>query len=65
MSTFQNSSNNGNFITWLGIQITNFKKWLGTTLATSLGHLDQEHNNLQSTKKDDNNEDVIPIQIPN
>ena len=65
ISTFQNSINKGNFITWPGIQSVNFKKALSTTLATSLGHLDQERSNLQSTKKEDTSEDTIPVQILN
>ena len=34
-------------------------------MATSLGHLDQKRSNLQSTKKDNNIEDTILVQIPN
>ena len=42
---------NGNFITWLGIDKINFNSLLKTTLATAKGHLDQERENLQSTKQ--------------
>ena len=47
--TFQTSINKGNFIIWPGIESLNFKKLLGTTMASELGHLDQERSNLQST----------------
>ena len=39
----------GNFITWPSIENLNFRKLIGTTVATELGHLDQEHKNLLST----------------
>ena len=43
----------GNFITWPGIESLNFQKLLGTTVASELGHLDQECKNLRSTKLPD------------
>ena len=50
ISTFSKAINNGNFISWPGINSINFKKILPTTIATEKGHLDQERSNLQSTK---------------
>ena len=49
LSTFTKAIKNGNFITWPGINDLNFKKLLGTTMATEQGHLDQERKNLQTT----------------
>ena len=40
----------GNLITWPGIDNLNFKDLIGTSLATELGHLDQERKNLRSTQ---------------
>ena len=50
ISTFQQCINNGNFITWPGIDDLNFKKLIDHTEATIKGHLDQERKNIQSTK---------------
>ena len=44
------SDKNGNLITWPGKDNLNFKNLVGTSLATELGHLDQERKNLRSTK---------------
>ena len=41
---------NGNLLSWSGIENLNFANLVGTTLATELGHLDQERKNLKSTK---------------
>ena len=38
-------------MTWPGIDKINFNSLLKTTLATVNGHLDQERENLQSTKQ--------------
>ena len=67
ITTFQKSINKGNFITWPGIDTINFKKVLGTPIATHCGHLDQERKNMQSTQKTNNrdvekNEDNNPKQ---
>ena len=40
------------------------QKLLGTPLTTSLGHLDQERINLQSTKHQEEHEDAFPEKIP-
>ena len=57
--------NNGNFITWSGIDTLKFKKLICTPQATHLGHLDQERENLQSIKKEDTvDEDTCPSKIP-
>ena len=63
ISTFQECVNRGNFITWPGIEEVKFKKLLGTPLATSLDHLDQERKNLQSTKKLEEFEEAFPTKI--
>ena len=39
-----------NLITWPGIDQLEFNKILETTIATELGHLNQERENLRSTK---------------
>jgi hypothetical protein len=46
---------NNHFTMWLGLTTTNIRRHLPKSLATTLGHLDQEHKNLQSTQ---------PILIP-
>ena len=46
ISTFQKSVNNGNFITWPGIDTLNFERIIATPQATQLGHLDQERQNV-------------------
>ena len=62
ISTFQKCINIGNFITWPGIESVKFKSLLENPLATALGHLDQERQNLQSTKEAEINEDAFPSQ---
>ena len=65
VSTFQQCIKKGNFITWPGIDDINFKKFINTTEATIKGHLDQERQNVQSTKSKQSieTEDVFPSQI--
>ena len=41
ISIFTKAVQNGNFVTWPGIDTLNFDKLIGTTIATELGHLDQ------------------------
>ena len=48
--TFQKAIKKGHFITWPGISDINFNKFIKNTLPTAKGHLDQERENLQSTK---------------
>ena len=48
--TFLRAIKNGNFFTWLGLNIPNITRFLPASIATALGHLDQERENLQSTK---------------
>ena len=55
--------NKGNFITWPGIDDLKFKKLLESPIATTLGHLDQERSNLQSTKLIEN-DDAFPPAVP-
>ena len=62
ISTFQKCINIGNFITWPGIENIKFRSLLENPLATALGHLDQERQNLQSTKELNINEDSFPLQ---
>ena len=51
VSTFRKAIKKGHFITWPGLSPhTTLLKHLTTTVATAKGHLDQERQNLQSTK---------------
>ena len=50
MSTFQKAVRRGHLLSWPGITNINFEKVLGTTIAAEKGHLDQERQNLQSTR---------------
>ena len=59
ISTFQAAINKGHFATWPGTETLNFKKIIGTTIATEKGHLDQERKNLRTTKIEIN-EDFFP-----
>ena len=49
-TTFIKAINNGNFLTWPGLNASLIKKQLPKSLATAQGHLNQERKNLQSTK---------------
>jgi hypothetical protein len=49
-STFIKAVQNGNFITWPGLEASTIRKFLPDSIATAKGHLDQEQKNLQSTK---------------
>ena len=68
ISTFQKCIQNGNFMSWPGIEDLNFKKLLDTTEATLKGHLDQERKNVQSTKTqptlNPDEDDAFPEKIP-
>ena len=48
--TFEKAIKNGNFMSWQGLQELALYKHLNRTMATSMGHLDQERQGLQSTK---------------
>ena len=50
ISTFTQAIKNGNFMSWPGLQDLNLHRHMKKTIATSMGHLDQEHQGLQSTK---------------
>jgi hypothetical protein len=50
-STFIKAVRNGNFITWPGLDAKLIHKHLPDSIATAKGHLDQEQQNLQSTKE--------------
>ena len=64
ISTFSKAIRNGNFVTWPGIENLNFEKLIGTTIASELGHLDQERKNLQSTKvRSEEEDDFFPSVI--
>ena len=45
-----NAINNGNFLTWPGLNNEQLLKHLPPRIETALGHMDQERKNLQSTK---------------
>ena len=62
ISTLMSAIKKGNLITRSGIEQLAFDKLLPTTIATWLGHLNQEHKNLRSTKiLSKNNNDPSPI----
>ena len=50
ISTFTKAIKNGNFHSWPGLQELSLYTFLQKTMATSMGHLDQERQGLQSTK---------------
>ena len=60
ISTFTKAIQNGNFLSWPGINSINFKKILNTTKATEKGHIEQERRNLQSTKNTTIQADYFP-----
>ena len=47
---FMKAINNGNLLTWPGLNNKNLLKHLPPRIETTLGHMDQERKNLQSTK---------------
>jgi hypothetical protein len=49
-STWKTAINNGNFISWPGIDKLSIDKDLPKSIDSAKGHLDQERKNLQSTK---------------
>ena len=49
--TFLNSIENGNLLTWPGLNNQHLMKHLPPIIVTALGHLDQERKNLQSIKQ--------------
>ena len=51
LRTFMKAIKNGNFITFPGLNNQKLLKHLSTSIVTYLRHLDQEHKNLQLTKK--------------
>eukprot|EP00957_Ditylum_brightwellii_P118718 9054782-Ditylum_brightwellii.AAC.1 len=63
LCTFQNAICKGNVITWHGIKNINFEKEIKETTAIVKGHMDQECQNLQSTKKQqiDDDGDTFPM----
>ena len=44
--TFLKAVNNGNFLTWTGLNNQKISKHLPPIIATALGHMDQERKNL-------------------
>ena len=48
---FLKDINNGNFLTWRGINNQAFLKYLPPIIKTTLGNLDQECKNLQLEKQ--------------
>ena len=51
ISTLTKAIKNGNFESWPGLEEQQLYKFMKRTMATSMGHLDQERQKLQSTKK--------------
>jgi hypothetical protein len=69
-STWKRAIQNGNFITWPGIDSISVDKHLPKSIASTKSHLDQERKNLQSTKPvtetTDTNDSFFPDpDIPN
>ena len=62
LHTFTKAIKNGNFISWPGIEMLNFKKLLENTAETAKGHLDQERQGLQSTREQQ--QDFFPDKEP-
>ena len=48
--TLEAAIRKGNLQSWPGIDTINFKKYVGKNIAHEKGHLDQERQNLRSTK---------------
>ena len=60
LCTFQEAIRKGNFITWPGTEEINFVKFIQDTTAIDKGHLDQERQNLQSTRQIVTDLDAFP-----
>jgi hypothetical protein len=63
VSTWKQAIRNGNFISWPGIDSLSIDKHLPKIIASAKGHLEQEQNNLQSTKTTiatDDEDDFFP-----
>ena len=50
LSTWIKAIKNGNFCTWPGLTAKLVTKYLGKSMATQKGHLQQQHKNVRSTK---------------
>ena len=50
ITTLKTAIKKGNFLSWPGIETINFTKYVGKNIAHEKGHLDQERQNLRSTK---------------
>ena len=48
--TLRTAIRNGNFDSWPSLAEESLYKYMGRTMATSMGHLDQKQQGLQSTK---------------
>ena len=59
ISTLKTAVDNGNFVTWPGINELNFNKLLSTTIPIEKEHMDQEQKNLRSTPTEEH-EDFPP-----
>ena len=62
ISTFSKAIRNGNFVTWPGIENLNFEKLIGTTIASELGHLDQERKICKVQRLDLRRKTIFPRQ---
>jgi hypothetical protein len=58
-STLIKAIQNNHFTTWPGLTTANVRRHLPKSMATTLGHLDQERKNLRSTKPS-----IIPADLP-
>ena len=64
VKTWKTAIANGNFITWPGLDSLPIDKNLPKSVASAMGHLDQERKNLQSTKHStvaDDDSDFFPL----
>ena len=62
LSTFMKAIQLGHFQSWPGTKSINFKHVIQNIIPTAKGHLDQERQNLQSTK--DDADDYFPQHEP-
>ena len=54
----------GHFKTWPGIMVETIKQYLPKSEATTLGHLDQQRKNIQSTKTNDDDQHTMHTPSP-
>ena len=65
LTTIQNAIRNDRLISWPGNNSINFPKFVTDTQAIDMGHLDQERQNLQSTRPQSSKKSTIITTVPN